>query len=129
MADVTELRIAITVSDFDAAVSFYREGLGLKQAADWSSAEGRVILLEAGRATLEILDGSQAEYVDRIEAGSRVAGKVRLAVEVQDVDAVVSRLIVAGGDQAAAAVETPWGDRNVRVNAPEGMQLTLFASS
>ncbi len=23
-------------------------------------------------------------------------------------------------------METPWGDRNVRVRAPDGMQLTLF---
>ena len=28
----------------------------------------------------------------------------------------------------AGPVETPWGDTNVRVRAPDGMQLTLFAT-
>ena len=53
MADVSELRVALTVADFDQAVAFYRDALGLEQVADWSSPDGRVVLLEAGRATLE----------------------------------------------------------------------------
>jgi methylmalonyl-CoA/ethylmalonyl-CoA epimerase len=32
----------------------------------------------------------------------------------------------AGAEQVAAAVDMPWGDRNARVAAPDGMQLTLF---
>ena len=49
-------------------------------ATDWSGEGGRVILLEAGHATLELFDERQAESVDRIEAGRRVSGHVRLAV-------------------------------------------------
>ena len=67
---MTELRVALTVADFDGALRFYRDALGLEQLADWSSETGRVILLEAGRATLELLDESQAESVDAIEAGA-----------------------------------------------------------
>ncbi len=126
MADVTELRIAMTVDDFEAALAFYRDALGLPQLADWSSADGRVVLLEGGRATLEILDRPQAEFVDRIEAGRRVAGKVRLALEVADVDAMSARLVDAGADQVAPPASTPWGDRNARLQSPDGMQLTLF---
>lgn len=128
MDDVTELRIAMTVDDFDAALAFYRDALGLPQLADWSSDEGRVVLLEAGRATLEILDEPQAEFIDRVEAGRRVAGKVRLAIEVADVDAVSARLIAAGAEQPAPPTVTPWGDRNARLQSPDGMQLTLFES-
>jgi len=36
------------------------------------------------------------------------------------------RLVAAGAEQVAAPVTTPWGDRNIRVQAPGGMQLTLF---
>jgi methylmalonyl-CoA/ethylmalonyl-CoA epimerase len=128
MDDVTELRIAMTVTDFEAAVTFYRDALGLPQLADWSSDDGRVVLFEAGRATLEILDERQAEFIDRVEAGRRVAGKVRLAIEVADVDTVSARLIAAGAEQVAPATVTPWGDRNARVQSPDGMQLTLFES-
>ena len=126
MADVTELRVALTVPDFDRALSFYRDALGLEQLADWSSESGRVILLAAGRATLELLDEAQAEAVDAIEAGRRVSGRVRLALEVVDSEAAARRLVAAGGEQVAPLVTTPWGDRNARVQTPDGTQLTLF---
>lgn len=128
MAGVTELRVALTVDDFDEACAFYRDALGLRQIADWSSDTGRVVLLEAGRATLELLDAAQAEAVDRIEAGRRVSGTVRLALEVGDSEAAARRLVAAGATAVAPPVTTPWGDRNARVGAPDGMQLTLFAA-
>jgi catechol 2,3-dioxygenase-like lactoylglutathione lyase family enzyme len=126
MDDVREFRVVLTVPDFDAAVAFYRDALGLKQVADWSSEEGRVVLLEGGRATLELFDERQAETVDRIEAGRRVSGTARLAFEVGDSEVTAARLVEAGAEEIAAATMTPWGDRNARVRAPDGMQLTLF---
>lgn len=126
MAEVTELRVALTVTDFDEALRFYRDALGLEQIADWSTETGRVIVLEAGRATLELLDERQAETVDAIEAGARVSGTVRLAIEVPDSEEAARRLIAGGGVEVAPPVSTPWGDRNARVRAPDGMQLTLF---
>ncbi len=126
MTPVTELRVALTVPDFDEAVAFYRDALGLEQVADWSSPQGRVVLLAAGRATLELFDEAQAALVDGIEAGKRVSGHVRLAFEVEDSEAVARRLAAAGGEAVAEPVTTPWGDRNARVRAPDGMQLTLF---
>lgn len=128
MNGITELRVALTVAEFDEALAFYRDTLGLRQLADWSSQSGRVVVLDGGRATLELLDEDQAATVDQIEAGGRVSGTVRLALEVANSDAMASRLVAAGGEEVAPAVTTPWGDRNARVRAPNGMQLTLFTS-
>jgi methylmalonyl-CoA/ethylmalonyl-CoA epimerase len=128
MSSVTELRVALTVHDFDEAVGFYRDALGLEQLADWSDDGGRVIVLSAGRATLELFDRAQAEKVDSIEAGRRVSGVVRLALEVEDSAETARRLIAAGAQEVAPPVVTPWGDRNARVQAPDGMQLTLFTT-
>ncbi len=128
MATVTELRVALTVPDFDQAVAFYRDALGLEQIADWSSATGQVVVLDAGRATLELFDEAQAESVDAIEAGRRVSGTVRLALRVADSEGMAARLVAAGAGEVAPPVQTPWGDRNARVQAPDGMQLTLFTS-
>jgi methylmalonyl-CoA/ethylmalonyl-CoA epimerase len=122
-----ELRVVLTVPDFDQAVAFYRDALGLEQVADWSGEDGRVILLEAGRATIELFDERQAESVDRIEAGRRVSGQVRLAREVADLDATAQRLVDAGAEAAAEPVVPPWGGRNARLRTPDGMQLTLFS--
>ncbi|WP_322920842.1 VOC family protein [Nocardioides renjunii] len=126
MTELQELRITLTVDDFDAAVRLYRDALGLPEVADWSSDEGRVLLLDAGRATLELFDERQAAMVDDLEAGRRVSGTVRLALRVPDADATAAALAGAGASPVAPAVDTPWGDRNARVAAPDGMQLTLF---
>jgi len=127
-ANVTELRVTLTVDDFDQALAFYRGALGLQQLADWSSDDGRVVVLEAGRATLELFDQDQAEAVDAIEVGHRVSGPVRLALKVADSELTAIRLIAAGAERVAPPVTTPWGDRNARVRAPDGMQLTLFTT-
>jgi len=129
LAEVGELRVALTVKDFDQALRLYRDALGLEQAADWSSENGRVVLLEAGRGTLELMDERQAALIDEVEAGRRVSGAVRLAVEVADSDESARRLVAAGAEQVAPPVTTPWGDRNARVQAPDGLQLTLFTST
>ena len=128
MEEVTEFRVALTVADFDRAVAFYRDALGLEQLADWSGDDGRVVLLSGGRATLELLDEAQAAKVDAIEAGRRVSGPVRLALEVADSEGAARRLVAAGVEEVAPPVTTPWGDRNARVQAPDGMQLTLFTA-
>lgn len=121
------LRVVLTVEDFDEAVAFYRDALGLEQLEDWSGDDGRVILLDAGQATLELFDRRQAVSVDRIEAGSRVSGPVRLALEVDDLDGTVQRLVAAGATaEGTHRVVPPWGGRNARLRAPDGMQLTLF---
>jgi lactoylglutathione lyase len=122
---VTELRVALTVDDFDAALAFYRDTLGLPLLEAWSD-DGRVVLLDAGRATLELLDQTHAAAVDRIEVGRRVAGPIRLALEVADSAATSEELQAAGATLIAGPVVTPWRHSNVRLEAPDGMQLTLF---
>jgi lactoylglutathione lyase len=123
---VHELRVALTVNDYEEAVAFYRDTLGLPQLEVWESPQGRVTLLDAGRATLEVLEEGHAAEVDEIEVGRRVAGPVRLALEVDDSAGAAERLVEAGATHVGGPVETPWRHRNVRVQAPDGMQLTLF---
>jgi catechol 2,3-dioxygenase-like lactoylglutathione lyase family enzyme len=125
-AEVRELRLALTVENYAEALAFYRDALGLPQLAAWEAPGANVAILDAGRATLELLDAGQAAEVDRLEVGRRVAGTVRIALEVDDSAGVASRLVAAGAEQLAEPVETPWRHRNVRLAAPDGMQLTLF---
>ena len=121
------LRVVLTVPDFDEAVAFYRDTLGLEQLADWSGEDGRVVLLDVGQTTLELFDEQQAESVDRLEAGRRVSGQVRLALEVEDTDGAAQRLVAGGAVAEAPPVVPPWGGRNARLRTPDGMQLTLFS--
>jgi len=118
--------VVLTASDFDEAVGLYRDVLGLEQVADWSSDDGSVVLLDAGRATLELMDEAQAALVDRIEAGQQVSGPIRLAFAVPNSQETARRLVEWGAEEVAPPVKPPWGGRNARVRAPDGMQLTLF---
>jgi catechol 2,3-dioxygenase-like lactoylglutathione lyase family enzyme len=126
MSDAHELRVVLTVPDFEAALRLYRDALGLDVEAVWDDESGRVVLLTAGRATLELNDESHAAEIDRVEVGRRVAGPIRLAFHVGDSETVARRLEQAGADVVGGPVTTPWNDRNVRLEAPDGTQLTLF---
>ena len=123
---VRELRLALTVERYAEAVAFYRDVLGLPVVEAWEGPDGSGAVLDAGRATLELLSVPQAELVDRVEVGSRVAGPVRVALEVADSVETAGRLVAGGAEALAEPVVTPWRHRNVRLRAPDGMQLTLF---
>lgn len=126
---VLELRVALTTSDYERLVKFYCEGLGLEPAALWSNDGGQALILDMGKATLELFDEKQAEVIDQLEAGRRISGQIRFALQVPDLHAAMSRLLANGAVLVHEPVMTPWGDYNVRLQDPDGMQITLFQAS
>ena len=124
---VRQLRLCVTASDYDEALRFYRDVLGLPEQASYTSPGGRVTILEAGVATLELADPTYAEYIDQVEVGKRVAGPMRVAFEVQNTPAVTARLVDAGAQVIAPPTQTPWNSLNARLAAPAGLQVTVFA--
>ena len=127
MADgVLELRLVVTAPDYDEALRFYRDVLGLPELGAFDDGAGRVAILGAGRATLELSDVPHAEHIDRLEVGRRVAGQFRVAFQVPDARGATDRLVEAGATLVAGPVETPWRSLNARLEGPAGLQLTLF---
>lgn len=122
---VRELRLVVTATDFDEALHFYRDVLGLNERAAFSEG-GRVSILEAGRATLELADSAHARWIDEVEVGRRVAGHIRVAFGVDDPQGMTRTLAAAGAAVLAEPVRTPWGSLNARLEGPAGLQLTLF---
>lgn len=127
MADgALEMRLVVTADDYDGALRFYRDALGLREIAAFDDGAGQVAILDAGRATLELSDVPHAEHIDQLEVGRRVAGHFRIAFGVADARATTDALVSAGASLIAAPVETPWRSLNARLLAPAGVQLTLF---
>ena len=126
---VHELRLVVTADDYDEALRFYRDVLGLPERAAFASPGGRVAILEAGRATLELTDPTHAAYIDEVEVGRRVAGHVRVALAVDDAERATAVLARAGADVIAPPTRTPWNSLNARLEGPAGLQLTLFSES
>jgi catechol 2,3-dioxygenase-like lactoylglutathione lyase family enzyme len=123
---VLELRVALTTSDYERSVKFYCDGLGLEPAALWNNGGGRALILNMGNATLELFDEAQAETIDQIEARQRVSGQIRFALQVPDLKVAMERLLAHGATLVHPPITTPWGDYNVRLQDPDGMQITLF---
>ncbi|WP_308465367.1 VOC family protein [Rathayibacter soli] len=127
MSSVQQLRLVITVDNYDEILAFYRDALGLTENAAYSAPnDGRVTLLDAGQATIELADSRQADFIDEVEVGRRVAGKIRIAFQVEDSVTATAKLVDGGATIVAEPTRTPWNSLNSRLDAPDGMPLTLF---
>jgi predicted enzyme related to lactoylglutathione lyase len=126
---VSELRVSITVRDYERLRAFYRDTVGLTETQSWDF-HGHGVVFDVGRATLELIDEEHAAFVDDVEVGRDAAtGGIRLALAVTDAAAAAARLADGGAELLADARETPWGDVNARTRPPEGPQLTVFSTS
>jgi lactoylglutathione lyase len=124
---VRQLRLVVHAEDYESAVRFYRDVLGMPEEESYSGGGGaEVMILGAGRATLELSNTPQVEMIDRVEVGHRVAPHFRVALEVADSRAATSAAVTGGAELIAPPTETPWRSLNSRLDAPAGVQLTLF---
>ncbi len=121
------LRVVVATEEYEVAVGFYRDALGMREQAAFAGPGGaEVTILDAGRATLEIANPAQRAYIDEVEVGREVAPRIRLAFEVDDVAGVTRALLAAGATEVAAPRPTPFGSVNARLEAPAELQITLF---
>ncbi|MFI5496989.1 VOC family protein [Actinoplanes sp. NPDC051859] len=124
---VRQLRLVVEAEDYDAAVAFYRDVLGMPEQAAYEGADAaRVMILDAGRATLEIANPAQKRMIDEVEVGRQVAPRLRVAFEVDDAAARTREATAAGATEIAPPTVTPWQSLNSRLQAPADLQITLF---
>lgn len=124
---IHQLRLVVHAEDYEGALRFFRDVLGMPEQEAYSGDGGaEVSILDAGRATLELANTAQVEMIDEVEVGRRVAPTFRLALQVSDSAAATQEAAAGGAEVIAAPVRTPWNSLNARLEAPGGVQLTLF---
>ena len=124
---VLQMRLVVEADDYEDAVRFYRDVLGAAEELQLHGEGGeRVTILDVGRATLELSSPEQVDMIDRVEVGRRVSPRLRVAFEVADAEDVTNHLVRAGADLVAPPTHTPWGSLNSRLEAPGGLQITVF---
>jgi predicted enzyme related to lactoylglutathione lyase len=124
---VRQLRLVVHASDYDRALAFFRDAVGMPQAEAYSGPGGaEVTILDAGRATLELCNDAQVDYIDEVEVGRRVAPHFRVALEVDDCEAATAAAVEGGATPVAPPTVTPWQSLNARFDAPAEVHLTLF---
>ncbi|GII63736.1 hypothetical protein Skr01_38210 [Sphaerisporangium krabiense] len=125
-----ELRVCLKVTDLDAAVRLYRDGLGLPIVDEWTHPGGqRGVLFAVAPAAIELFDEAQWDLVDDAETGARHGRDHALRVEVRDeaeLERLAARLAEHGATRGPGVVTTPWEQRCLRLGAHDGEQLTLF---
>lgn len=127
---VRQLRLVVETADFEAAVAFYRDVLGMPVELDLVGDEGEhVVILEAGRATLELSNPAQVAMIDEVEVGRRVAPRMRVAFEVDNTADTTGLLADAGAEVVAPPTRTPWNSVNARLEAPAELHITIFEES
>jgi predicted enzyme related to lactoylglutathione lyase len=125
---VHQLRVVVEAEDYEKAVAFFRDVVGLPVEETYSSDGGaEVTIMGAGRATLEIANPAQKDLIDDVEVGRHVAPKIRLAFQVDDTPAMTDKLVDAGAELVAPPTVTPWHSLNSRLEVAAGLHVTLFA--
>ena len=124
---VRQLRIVVEAEDYEEALTFFRDVLGLPEEESFAGDGGaRVAILDAGRATLELSNPAQVRMIDAVETDGVTSPKIRLAFEVGDSQAVTESLVEGGAELLASPRETPWRSLNARLDAPGDLHITVF---
>ena len=123
-----QLRLIIEAADFDEAVHFYRDVLGMpEQPAFATGGDDRVSILNVGLATIEIATREHIRNIDQIEGAPHgPSSKLRIALEVDDTDSAVRATQDAGMELISGPVETPFRSLNARIQGPASWQVTFF---
>ena len=106
--------IAIVVSEYDAAIRFFVDGLGFELAEDSPALtnDGRpkrwVVVRPPGAATGVLLARADGDDQDAI-VGKQAAGRVGFFLHVEDFDAAYQRMVAAGVEFVAEPRDEPYG--------------------
>lgn len=126
-ATVKQLRLVVEATDYEQALHFYRDVLGMQEIAAFANGgDDLVAILDAGRATLELANPTHKRFIDEVETGGREGAPVRVAFEVDDATTTTDSATAAGAELVAAPRETPWRSLNSRLHAPAGLEITFF---
>lgn len=126
---VRQLRLVVEADDFDRAQAFYRDVVGLREVATHAptgSGDARGVLFDAGRATLELNTPAQKRGIDLVEVGHPTDSPIRVALQVPDAERATHQFVEAGAIVIGPATATPWGSINSRLQAPAGLELTIY---
>ncbi|MDT0188136.1 VOC family protein [Microbacterium sp. ARD31] len=121
MSDHQYASVRYLVDDVDAAIAFYTDLLGFTVLSHPAPAFADVV-----RGPLRVLlSGPQSSGARATPEGHAAAGRNRIHLVVDDLDAHAERLRAAGADLRSPVVEGP-GGRQFLVADPAGNLVELF---
>ncbi|MCK0440416.1 VOC family protein [Gordonia alkaliphila] len=124
----------ITVDDMEAALAFYRDGLGLEVKLDVPNGELRWVTLGPADGAGDIVLSQPAagrSPEDALALHSLVAKGVMgpYIFTVADLDAVFESVVATGAEVLSEPAEQPWGPRDCAFRDPAGNMIRVNAAS
>jgi len=120
---MNELRVLVGTTDFDGATAFYGDALGFPVQEHWHATDGRGTLFRCSTAgVIEIFEDS-SDHPAEAPRG------VKVAVEVDDVNALYDRVTHADVDVVDPIGDRTWGHRNFEIRDPSGLPLVFFTAT
>ena len=113
--EVLSSRVLLYPSDFDRAVRFYGDTLGLSVYREYG-AGGRIT------GVVYFLGGG---FLEVTSVPGEPPGSMRLWLQVADIDAEHARLAAAGVNVTDPPADMPWGLREMSFTDPDGTLLRL----
>lgn len=141
-SDVQLSNFGISTGDLDKSVRFYTEGLGFEVVGGWKFGDmfaaacevtppmrARSTLLAKGETRLQLMEWTAPEPAPREPTPRNVVGLTHMAFTVNDLAAVVERLVALGGtvlEQTRTRIPLPGGAMEiVCVADPNGVRVEL----
>ena len=122
-------RVVIEVDDWDAALRFYRDALGLRMRQGYANDETAQLILDLPIGMIELVHPSLPKVdgeSDRTNARGPRSPRVRLAVDSDDPQATIDALVLAGAERVAEPTVVATDSLSGRVIGPDGMPVTVF---
>jgi len=115
----TTITPLLTVSDAAAAVEYYQRAFGATEIERHDAGNGRLVVeLQVDDAPFAVVDENPEAFNNSPQALRGTS--VRIALFVDDPDAVFARAIEAGGKELFPMADQPYGLRQGRVEDPFG---------
>lgn len=113
---------AITATDLQASLAWYRDVLGFTVAEEYKN-EGRVMGVRLQAGTVQIMLGQDdfAKGRDR----QKGAGLRFYCTTAQDVDQLAAAIKERGGQLTHEPTDQPWGTRDFGVVDPDGFNISI----
>lgn len=124
------LRLELFVRDMDTSIDFYRRALGfelLRRDSAYASLRNGNVLLGLGPVLK--LPAEKKGYFTRDIASARRGLGVEIVLEVDDVDALHTRVVASGHEIFEPPQVRPWGLRDFRIADPDGYYLRITSKA
>jgi uncharacterized glyoxalase superfamily protein PhnB len=113
---------AITASDLQASVAWYRDVLGFTVAEEYER-DGKVMGVRLRAGTVDVLL-AQDDFAKGRDRQKGVALRL-YCITAQDVDQLAAAVKERGGKLAQEPTDQPWGTRDFALVDPDGFILSI----